>query len=199
MEEDAIMDDMEAATPSQSNIYLFDKPIFQALQHFMTTLAPQQLPNKSPATPVVSTAIPDHVTMVGKYYNAQGEDHAEKADYPQAALYHKAALALQTKKYGEEPHADKADTLLYCAKVAAHQGNYTQAIQDATAALDIRKKLYQAKTPAHTAIIEAHNQLGWYDYQQGRHTTSATATSSHLTAMEKAPSRSAKPAIDQHL
>ena len=98
MEEDAIMDDMEAATPSQSNIYRFDKAIFQALQHFIAKLAPQQLPTTSMATPVEPTAIPDHVTMVGKYYNAQGEAHAEKAEYLQAALYHKAALALQTKK-----------------------------------------------------------------------------------------------------
>ena len=136
----------------------------------MNKLAPQQLPNTSTATPApcAPMAIPHHVTITGKYYNAQGVAHAEKAAYPQAARYHQKALALQTEKYGHQPHPDKADTLLYRAKLAAHQGHYAQAIEAGKAALDIRQKLYQAEAPAHIAIIEARNQLGWLDYQQGQ-------------------------------
>ena len=150
MEEDAIMEDMAAVTSSQSNIYQFDKAVFHALQHLMITLAPWQLPNTSTIPPLSSapTAIPDHVTIASKYYNVQGVVHTEKADYPQAILYHQAALALQMEKYGDQPHPDKADTLLYRAKVAAHQGDYAQAMEDSSTALNIREKLYQAEAPS---------------------------------------------------
>ena len=77
---------------------------------------------------------------------------------------------LQTKQYGDTPHPDKADTLLYQAKLAALQGDYAQAREAGKAALDMRQKLYQAEAPAHIAIVEARNQLAWLDYQQGRPT-----------------------------
>ena len=71
----------------------------------------------------------DHVTLAGKYYNAQGVAHAEKRTTHKQPYTTKLHLALQTKQYGDQPHPDKADTLLYQAKVAAHQGDYAQAME----------------------------------------------------------------------